>query len=192
MHDIRNENQLRTRVSPGLSLSDLSPTRTEANPLLMLWRMSALVWAALMFYLSTATFGEDLSRSILTSALAFVHITLSSSGYAIVPHRLPKARSADRIRNLQPSLVSESSNQGALAEGDGWRSGVFSLQQHTPSQMSSTDSSCCDDKEASPAALSIRSGCADNAADLGIPSSRFVPGRGGNTSGVKTGAAKGH
>jgi hypothetical protein len=41
---------------PGLKLTDSLPRRTEPNSQLILWRLSALAWAARMFYLSTATF----------------------------------------------------------------------------------------------------------------------------------------
>ena len=71
-------------LSWGLSLTDLSPKRTEPNPLLMLWLIASVVWAALMFYLSTATFGEGMSRGLLTRALAFVHLTLSPAAFARV------------------------------------------------------------------------------------------------------------
>jgi VanZ family protein len=46
--------------------------------------MSALLWAAFIFYLSTATFGQDTSQSLLTGAVAFLHVTLSPAAFATV------------------------------------------------------------------------------------------------------------
>jgi VanZ family protein len=67
-----------------LSLTDLLPARPEPNSQLLLWRISALAWAALMFYLSTATFGKGMSRWLLARALAVVHLTLSPLAFAVV------------------------------------------------------------------------------------------------------------
>jgi len=47
----------------------------------MLWRISALLWAVFIFYLSTATFGEVTSQSFLARALAFFHLALSPAGF---------------------------------------------------------------------------------------------------------------
>jgi len=65
-------------------VASLLPTRTESNSQLILWRIAALVWAALIFYLSTATFGEGASQSLLTRAVAFLHLTLSPAAFDIV------------------------------------------------------------------------------------------------------------
>ena len=46
--------------------------------------MSALLWAVFIFYLSTATFGKDTSQSLLTGAVAFLHVTLSRPAFDTV------------------------------------------------------------------------------------------------------------
>lgn len=66
------------------SLTILLPTRTEPNSQLIFWRISALVWAGLIFYLSTAAFGDGTSQGLLTRALAFVHLTLSPAAFDTV------------------------------------------------------------------------------------------------------------
>jgi len=65
-------------------LTNLLPARTKTNSRPLQWRISALVWAAFIFYLSTATFGEGTSQSLLTGAVAFLHLTLSPAALDIV------------------------------------------------------------------------------------------------------------
>jgi len=67
-----------------MSLASLLPTRTGTNSHLLVWRISALVWAVFIFYLSTATFAEGTSQSLLSRALAFVHATLSPAAFDIM------------------------------------------------------------------------------------------------------------
>jgi VanZ family protein len=64
-----------------LSLAGLLSTNTEAKSSVILWQISALVWAAFIFYFSTATFGEGTSQWLLTRALAFVHLMLSPASF---------------------------------------------------------------------------------------------------------------
>ena len=65
-------------------MAGLLPTRTESNAQLILWRISALLWAAFIFYLSTATFGEGTSQSLLSAAVAFLHVMLSPAAFDIM------------------------------------------------------------------------------------------------------------
>ena len=58
-----------------------SPASTEPNSTLILWRISAVVWAVVIFYLSTAAFAEGTSQLLLTRALAFIHLTLSPPAF---------------------------------------------------------------------------------------------------------------
>ena len=65
-------------------MTNLLPARTKTNSRPLQWQISALVWAAFIFYLSTGTFGEGTSQSLLTGAVAFLHLTLSPAALDIV------------------------------------------------------------------------------------------------------------
>ena len=67
-----------------LRLAGLLPTRTESNSQLILCRMSALLWAVFIFYLSTATFAQGTSQSRLTGAVALLDVTLSRAAFDTV------------------------------------------------------------------------------------------------------------
>ena len=81
---LRSEASCGSERSGGLSLADLWPTETEAKSQLILWRISTVVWAALIFLLSTATFSAVTTRWLLARAFAFVHVTVSPAAFPVV------------------------------------------------------------------------------------------------------------
>ena len=72
------------QIPGGLSLSDLLVTKIEPNSNLILWRICALIWAGVIFHLSTAAFGEGTSQWLLTRALGLVHLRLSPAAFDTV------------------------------------------------------------------------------------------------------------
>jgi VanZ family protein len=60
-------------------------------PRLVVWWLVTLVWAAEIFYLSTATFGGSLSQSLLTQILATFHLSVSPYALDILDTSLRKS-----------------------------------------------------------------------------------------------------
>lgn len=56
----------------------------------MLWWAVTVAWAALIFYLSTQTFGPDFSRGLLAWTLHLLHLRLSAHTFALLDASLRK------------------------------------------------------------------------------------------------------
>ena len=61
-----------------------------AQPISVLWWALTLVWAALIFYLSTQTFAPDFSRSVLAVTLHFLHLRISPGTFGFLHALLRK------------------------------------------------------------------------------------------------------
>ena len=48
----------------------------------MVWKLTALAWAALIFYFSTATFGGAFTSLLLRQILEFLHVRVSPGAFA--------------------------------------------------------------------------------------------------------------
>ena len=55
------------------------------------WKATAVAWAALIFYLSTSTFGGSFTASLLARALRFLHLSLSGQTFDTLHFLIRKA-----------------------------------------------------------------------------------------------------
>jgi len=56
----------------------------------ILWKTEAMAWAALIFRLSTGTYGPSFSSGLVHEILVHLHMSLSQAGFAILHHLLRK------------------------------------------------------------------------------------------------------
>ena len=50
----------------------------------ILWKAMTVVWAALIFELSTSTYGPSFSSGLMRVILDFLHVTLSQSSFETI------------------------------------------------------------------------------------------------------------
>ena len=63
----------------------------HARMLSIAWKVAAVVWALVIFHLSTGAYGLSFTERLLAGALSFLHLTIPAPGFEVLHHFVRKA-----------------------------------------------------------------------------------------------------
>ena len=91
---------------------------TSARMHSMVWKVTAVVWARFVFYLSTEIYGPKITESLVGQALSFLHLPVSSASFELIQHLVRKLAHLAEYAILTVLLCGSSKDKGRF----NWRS----------------------------------------------------------------------
>jgi VanZ family protein len=106
-------------ILPGGKRNDFMSSETRCAPARVqsiAWKVAAVVWALVIFYLSTGPFGPTFTKPLLAGALSLIHVTLPPPSFDVVHLCVRKAAHLAEYAILAVLLCASSEEEVAAGE----------------------------------------------------------------------------